>query len=383
MRAPGLEHGAAARIGAAMPGWPGVVALLRHNDIATPAPHLGFVRQVWQMRVLGFGLGALPIGVVLYESGASILAWIALLLSAYVWPHAASWMSLRSADPRAAEFRSMGMDSVLGGIWIAVMGFNLVPSALLLSMLSMANVGVAGWRFLIPTSALLFASCLAAWALSGYETSLPSSTQVVVASLPLMFAVPVAISLALYRLTRKVVSQNRQLELLNRSDMLTGLPNRRHWQDVIGNELARFHRTRRPAVAMLIDVDNFKEVNDCHGHAVGDDVLRSIAAVLRGSIREIDTAVRYGGDEFAVLVTETGARRAREIAERIRATFLITRGALAAAQDCTLSIGLAEVDDDMASAEEWMKRADAAMYRAKSAGRNRVEIDAVAEAETA
>lgn len=344
---------------------------------------LGFVRKVWEMRVLGHGLAGLPIAAVLYESGAPAVTWLMLVLSGYAWPHAAAWLSTRSDDSRAAEFRSMGLDSILGGVWIAVMEFNVLPSALLLVVLSMDKVGIAGWRLLLPTKALLAASCLATSALLGYRVSPQSSMLVVLASLPLLFVFPVAMSHSLYQLTRKVVRQNRQLVLLNRSDMLTGLPNRRHWQEAIGNELGRYFRTGRPSVVMLIDVDHFKEVNDNHGHAVGDDVLRTIAAVLRSSIREMDTAVRYGGDEFAVLVTETEAPKAREIAERIRATFLTARGPEAEAEDCTLSIGLAQVDDDVNTGDAWMKRADAAMYRAKSAGRNRVEVDAPAQVQQA
>jgi diguanylate cyclase len=275
-----------------------------------------FVRQIWHMRVLGFGLGALPVAAVLYETRASVVTWALMLLTGYAWPHVAAWISRRSPSPREAEFRSMGMDSILGGAWVAVIGFNLVPSALLLTMLTMDKVGVAGWRFLVPTSALLMASCLVTSALLGYHAAPHSSTLVVAASLPLLFAFPVAMSHVLYRVTRKVISQNRQLALLNRSDMLTGLPNRRHWQEAISHELGRFFRTGRPAVVMLIDVDNFKEVNDRHGHAVGDDVLRTIAGVLRSSVRDMDTAVRYGGDEFAVLATETEAPRAREHALR-------------------------------------------------------------------
>jgi diguanylate cyclase len=190
-----------------------------------------------------------------------------------------------------------------------------------------------------------------------------------------MFAYPMAISTASFHLARKVVRQNRQLERLNRIDVLTGLPNRRHWNEVVAVELARYLRARRPAVAMLIDVDNFKEVNDTHGHAVGDEVLRCIASVLRGSIREIDTAVRYGGDEFAVLLAETNAMGAREVAERIRTTFLAMRSREAAAQRCTLSIGIAEADRLLVTTEDWLQRADAAMYRAKAEGRNRVVVD--------
>src|SRR3546814_17845720 len=90
-----------------------------------------------------------------------------------------------------------------------------------------------------------------------------------------MLACPLALSTVTYALGHRVARQNRQLERLNRIDVLTGLPNRRHWDEVADGELARYLRSRRPAVVMLIDVDNFKEVNDAHGHGTGDEGRRS------------------------------------------------------------------------------------------------------------
>jgi diguanylate cyclase len=123
-----------------------------------------------------------------------------------------------------------------------------------------------------------------------------------------------------------------------------------------------------------LDIDHFKRINDAHGHATGDDVLRRVAQVLRTSVREIDTPARYGGDEFAVLLTETDVRGARDVAERVRMLFLEERGEAAAAEHCTLSIGLAEADRLLVDADDWVRRADAAMYGAKAAGRDRVYV---------
>jgi len=345
------------------------------NPLETDArgPELRFVQRMWHMRMLGLGLGVVPIGAVLLEQDAPLVAWIALVANGYVWPHVAYAISRRSRDARVVEFRNLMADSALGGAWIAVMGFNLVPSALIAAMLSVDKIAVAGWPFLARTAALQVAACVAMSALLGFPVALDSSMAVVVACLPFLFTYPMAISSASYRLARKVLQQNRQLERLNRIDVLTGLPNRRHWSEVVTGELARFLRTRRPAVLLLIDVDNFKEVNDRHGHGTGDEVLRCIAGVLRASIREIDTPARYGGDEFGVLLTETDVRGGREVAERIRTTFLAMRGVEAAAERCTLSIGLAEADLMLATVDDWVRRADAAMYRAKAGGRNRVE----------
>ena len=333
-----------------------------------------FVDRMHHMRTLGLGLGVLPIASVLLDNGAPWWAWVLLAFNGYGWPHLAWWLARRSGDPRRTEFRSLMADSAAGGAWIAAMHFNLLPSALLLTMLSIDKIGVAGWRFLARTAPLQAATCLFVSALLGFPVRLESSMANIVASLPFMLAYPLALSTLTYALGHRVALQNRQLERLNRIDVLTGLPNRRHWDETAGNELARYLRSRRPAAVMLIDVDNFKEVNDAHGHGVGDEVLRCVARVLRESVREIDTPARYGGDEFAVLLTETDLRGAREVAERIRLRFLGERGDAAAAERCTLSIGLAEADRLLVDADDWVRRADAAMYRAKAGGRDRVDV---------
>ena len=341
---------------------------------SSPSRDRRFVDRMRQMRVLGLGLGALSIASVLYENAAPAAIWVALLFNGFIWPHLAWWMARRSGDPKRSEFRNLVVDSALGGIWLAVMQFNLVPSALLITMLSIDKIGVAGWPFLARTALAMGMACVVASALLGFPVQLHSSMLNVVASLPLMLGFPLALSTVASALGRRVARQNRMLERLNRIDVLTGLPNRRHWEEAAGNELARYQRTRRPAVVMLIDIDNFKEVNDNHGHAMGDEVLRCVASVLRHAIRDIDTPSRYGGDEFAVLLAETNVNGARDVAERIRIDFINKRGPAAAEQSCTLSIGLADANRLMISVEDWMQRADASMYRAKAAGRDRVDI---------
>src|SRR3546814_13810494 len=115
---------------------------------------------------------------------------------------------------------------------------------------------------------------------------------------------------------------------------------------------------------MLIDVDNFKEGNDAHGHGTGDEVLRCVARVLRASVREIGTPARYGGDEFAVVLAEADVRGARTVAERIRTRFLEARGEDAADQHCPLSLGLDEAARPLLAAHDRVRRADAARKRA-------------------
>src|SRR5690606_13163553 len=229
-----------------------------------------FVDRMHRMRTLGMGVGMLPIASVLYTNDASAWAWGLLLLNGLAWPHLAWWLARRSHDPRGAEFRNLVLDSVAGGAWIAVMQFNLLPSALLATMLAVDKIGVAGWRFLVRPVPAQVAACLAVWARLGFPVRRESSLGDIVAPLPFLGVHPLALDPGPYALGHRVAKQNRQLERMNRIDVLTGLPNRRHWDEVADNELARYLRSRRPAVVMLIDVDNFKEVNDAHGHATGD-----------------------------------------------------------------------------------------------------------------
>jgi diguanylate cyclase (GGDEF)-like protein len=165
-------------------------------------------------------------------------------------------------------------------------------------------------------------------------------------------------------------------ESLSRSDPLTGLANRRQLDADLELELERSGRYQRPMAFMMIDIDNFKTVNDTYGHALGDAVLREVAAVLRDLMRAGDTAYRYGGEEFAVLARETDVAGGRVVAERIRRA-IEERYAVAMNGDVavTISVGLAAVPPDTEPAD-LVAAADGALYEAKRAGRNRVRFAA-------
>ena len=337
------------------------------------ARELRFAGRVHRVRTLGGALSALLVASVLAVNGASAWTWAFWAFNGFVWPLLARRAMLRSPEPALAAHRHLALDSAAAGAWIAIMEFNLVPSAVLLAMVTMDKVAVGGWRFLARTVPALVATCVLVSAALGFPVRLESSMPVILATLPFLFVYPTALAWIAHGLGRHVAAKNRQLERLNRIDVLTGLRNRRGWNEAMIAELARHARTRRPAVLMLVDVDNLKAVNDTHGHAAGDAVLRSVAGVLASCTRDIDTPARYGGDEFGVLLAETSLDGALRVAERVRVAFLDRRPDEAATRECTLSIGLAEVDLSVINADEWLMRADAAMYRAKARGRNRVE----------
>jgi diguanylate cyclase (GGDEF)-like protein len=157
---------------------------------------------------------------------------------------------------------------------------------------------------------------------------------------------------------------------------LTGLYNRKYFSDVLANELARAERRNQRFSVAMIDADHFKKYNDTLGHQAGDALLKAIGDILRESLRSMDYASRYGGDEFIVLLPEVSVEGAVEVAERIRkkvtAARLRSEPDLAAA--FTVSIGVASFPEHGESPEALIAGADGALYHAKRNGRNRVVV---------
>jgi two-component system, cell cycle response regulator len=163
------------------------------------------------------------------------------------------------------------------------------------------------------------------------------------------------------------------------TDGLTGLHNRRYMESHLATLVEQASARGKPLTVLVLDIDYFKAVNDTYGHDAGDDVLREFAIRVRKSIRGIDLACRYGGEEFVIVMPETDMAVAATVAERLRrriATepFPIEQGARAIA--VTISIGLAAIDGSDDSSAAILRRADQALYRAKRDGRNRVVADA-------
>jgi diguanylate cyclase (GGDEF)-like protein len=161
------------------------------------------------------------------------------------------------------------------------------------------------------------------------------------------------------------------------NDSLTGLNNRRYFDKVLPQEYERAHRERLPFSLMMIDVDNFKLFNDTHGHHLGDRILATIGRVLRKTLRSIDFAFRYGGEEFVVILPETDLESAHKVAERIRQRVMAeSRKLLRNQQDTpvTVSVGISSYPRDAACSMTLLAMADQLLYQAKRSGRNRVLV---------
>ena len=165
--------------------------------------------------------------------------------------------------------------------------------------------------------------------------------------------------------------KNKQLEALSVTDSLTGLYNRNKLKMIIIEQLARFKRNNRPFAVLMMDVDHFKTLNDKFGHIVGDKILSAVAKILIKSIRNIDFAARYGGDEFIIILTETDVDGALKTAERIRSQLVeILHGQKDQKITVTLSIGVVQCQPEDTTPTILLTRADEALYAAKHAGRN-------------
>jgi diguanylate cyclase (GGDEF)-like protein len=168
----------------------------------------------------------------------------------------------------------------------------------------------------------------------------------------------------------------RQLIEQAHRDALTGLANRKLLLEHLHHAVARFHRQGTPRCAvMMIDLDRFKSINDTRGHFAGDQVLVEVARRLERCLRDVDTAARFGGDEFAILLDGVDAMRdATRVADRIHAALAAPLMLDGEAVTISASIGIALIDADYKHGEELLRDADSALYRAKQAGRARTEV---------
>jgi len=226
--------------------------------------------------------------------------------------------------------------------------------------------GPGSWRWALTLAALLVS---APSPLSAQELLGASITEVTLTSLLVAMAFTLGVVLVLYRNQRRLTAL---LLAESRTDHLTQIPNRRYFLAVLESNIARSSRYQQPLCLLMIDVDLFKSVNDRYGHGGGDVVLKTIADSLQEQLRRSDDVGRLGGEEFGVQLPMTDGAAGLAIAERLRRRIaaLEFSGAFAGLS-VSCSVGVAEFSADM-SAEGLFAAADAALYRAKNAGRNRV-----------
>lgn len=318
-------------------------------------------------------LGGLAVLVALLEQATPITSWVWLIASCLVWPHLALLKAHASRSPFRSECANLMFDSFIAGTLAALVHFNTLPAVILVAIATADKIstGVRGlWLRSLPMAAL---GILIGGIATGFAFHPHTSMPVLLACLPVLVLHTFLVSMGSYRLLHRLQARNRALATLSREDVLTSVFNRRYWSERAEALRQQWQDQGTPACLMLLDIDQFKQLNDRHGHGEGDKVLRALANHL--STHASDTCIvgRLGGDEFA-LVAAASHHEATRLADSILKAASSRGEAAAQSPTCTVSIGLSLLQPRHASLERWLEAADKALYKAKHSGRNRVQI---------
>lgn len=363
------------------------------------------VRIHYQMRTVSFIL--LFVATALHSLGKDYgpVVWGLLVLMLLVYPHLQYWRAYRTADPVKAEMTSLLVDSVLLGIFAAIVEFSvwLSFSALLGTLIN--NAANKGWRGVWTPLLAYFGGALIGVLVGGWrfapETGWPVTFFCILGLIGYLLAVGnLGFTRNLQLRSAREALKSRETQLLKANetlrenleeisalqfqlreqavrDPLTGLYNRRYLDNTLERELARCKREGQPLSVILIDIDWFKKTNDTFGHQAGDEVLRRLGATLSMMARAGDIACRYGGEEFLLVMPTMPLSKARERAEDLRVAFgamIVPFGSFRL--QATLSIGVAVYPGHGTSVDDLIRCADAALYRAKQNGRDQVRVAA-------
>ncbi|UTW13895.1 diguanylate cyclase [Marinobacterium rhizophilum] len=326
------------------------------------------VRRIYPSRGAGFALGAISVASVLFEQGAGPASWLMIAFSGLVWPHLAYWHAHLSDNPYRSEKINQHFDAAQCGFWTVMMGFNLLPSVMAFSMLGMVLLSLGGKRRCLNGMLVYSLSAAVTWLPSDVPTQLQSSLFTLLASIPALLFYPLLIGYSAYRFALAANEQRKQLEIVSRTDGLSGLFNRQHWEQRVAEAFASNQKDQSAYSLLMLDIDYFKQVNDRFGHVAGDDVIRQVARLLEECFQQSACIGRYGGDEFGILLPDCNAAQALERAEQAR-QHVFSR--LHSNSPATLSLGIAELNADKESYADWILHADLALYQAKRQGRNR------------
>jgi diguanylate cyclase len=333
---------------------------------------LALPKRFYLPRCLGLSMGFLAVFFSLSAPRHGRLVLGILISYCFLWPHLAYLLAKSSARPIDTERRSMLVDAFTAGLFAAVMGFNPIPSVCILSMVTMNNMAMGGPRFMARgVMASLLGAGLTYLTLGISFHDVLSRAQIA-ACLPLLVLYPLSLGYVAYLTAIRLIQHKNQLRDMSRTDSLTGLTNRAAFNEILDDWVSTPGNDIHHSVVALVDVDQFKDINDKFGHIAGDRALQKIARIMSSCVRKQDTVARYGGDEFCVILRNTS---------KVEATGIFEKMCVLAEPDAdlrddvpvsTLSIGAAMYSSDTRTGAMWIHMADEAMYEAKKGGRNQV-----------
>ncbi|MDR2324638.1 MAG: diguanylate cyclase [Acidovorax sp.] len=363
---------------------------MEHTLSASAAPRIHWaVRMNWKNRSFSFVWLGLAIGSHLYATEAAAWAWSCLVLQFALYPQLLYWRGRRAAHPGKAEVQHMLVDAACFAAWAAALGFPLWISFILFVGAGVNLLAFRSWLGGLEALAVMATSVL----LVGLVQPLhfhPDTT--VLTTVLCMCTLSCFLAVFAQDSFRRASQLHGQRSLLQvqlaeiqalkdqlaeqaERDPLTGLLNRRMLEWHLPRMLAGCRGRHSSMVLMLLDMDYFKQVNDCHGHAAGDQLLLSLARHLLQYCRSQDMVFRYGGDEFLVLFPDTSLEVAQARAQVLCEAFAQSPRRLERLSlQMSLSCGLAAFPQHANQAMSLLECADKALYQAKAQGRNCVAV---------
>lgn len=333
---------------------------------------LRFAKRTYFPRIVGLTMGSICVASVISAHQTPIAIWLLLLLNGFVWPHLAYLLAIRSSAPFKAEIRNLQIDALFGGAWLAVMGFNALPSAIIVAMMGMNNIAAGGKTLFFKGLVAQAVTALAVFLLAGMPFQPETTPFQLYLCLPMIIIYPIFLGNVTYRTSRKLAEHKQAIMQISVRDGLTGLYNRRHWESLLDNEIESHRRYHHKTTLVLIDIDHFKEINDNYGHGVGDQAIILLAQELQQTMRAADIIGRYGGDEFAAILPHSTAEQAQKALERLQSRLDNDLFPQHPELRVRISAGIAECKEAEESAAQWLNAADTALYKAKNGGRNRI-----------
>ena len=331
-----------------------------------------FAKRMYYPRIAGTLLCSPIIFVSIVQFDQPKILIFALALNVLMWPHLAYRIARQAKDPYKTEILNLSFDSLFCGLWISSIGLNSFGSISMSAMVILNTIATGGVRFM-RRGLLLQALGVFLYGIV-FDISLQESpASSAWASLPLLAIYPMIVGFASYQLASELQKTKFTLKSLSVTDDLTGLLNRRYVNQALSDFAEESSRCMN-SLLILMDIDNFKKINDSYGHDVGDKALCLLSETLKSSLRPDDVLARFGGDEFCIIMWDTSQDQAVKIISRIQCAF--KRNSFDAFNESlSISAGISSWDSTLESASQWFIRADQLLYKAKINGRDRAEVN--------
>ncbi|TQV70887.1 diguanylate cyclase [Aliikangiella marina] len=322
-------------------------------------------------RLLASGLFVLSAFAEFEIADKSAQFWL-LILFALSWPHIARFSPFFSKESKQSELVNMHIDAIFSAIFLIVLS-TYHFAGLVLAILVANALFIGFFKLLLSTLATFF-SLVLLWHLfiSPIDLQPASIAAQLVGGAFVIFYYSTFATMG-YHLTRNMIKLNRKVEALSQTDPLTGCFNRLYLDSNLNSELNRSNRLNYPLCLIFADIDHFKQINDHHGHVVGDAILREFVHLVTLAVRnEFDWVARYGGEEFVIVLPNSDLKNGTRVAERIQkklAQHKISVEDSSFSITCSFGISCNNTPSNLGTSE-LIKQADKALYLAKHAGRN-------------